>query len=141
LQYRSKNKSQYANCFHTSVAGHVSFGDSAKETVIKEAEEEIGLKMDKLKLTHMFDIEEALVVPETEEVDNKYRTVWGYVFEDENINILKSEEVESLKWLDIAKFEDGIKDGTWYSKMLQHDKSYYLKVIKHLNQLLEKNAQ
>ena len=44
LQFRGPEKKLAPNCWDTSVAGHISSGDSALVTAIREVEEEIGLR-------------------------------------------------------------------------------------------------
>lgn len=135
LQHRSKEKSQYADYYHLSIGGHVEYGDSAKETVLKEAEEELGIEFDKSKLTLLFDMQENVTVPEDGSSDNEYRTIWGYVLTDEKLGYLQTEEVESVLWMDMDEFEKEIRDGDLYSKMLPHSKEYYLKAISKVREL------
>ncbi len=44
LQQRSPDKDAFPNCFNTSCAGHVARGDTYEATVIREFEEELGIK-------------------------------------------------------------------------------------------------
>lgn len=44
LQKRSANKDSYPGCFDTSSAGHIAAGDEPLATIIRELEEELGIK-------------------------------------------------------------------------------------------------
>jgi isopentenyldiphosphate isomerase len=45
FQHRAKNKDTFPNLLDISVGGHVEIGDSYIETVIKEVDEETGVKI------------------------------------------------------------------------------------------------
>ena len=50
LQKRSKHKDKYPNLWCLSVGGHVTYGQSYKEAAQREAQEELGIEINELKL-------------------------------------------------------------------------------------------
>ena len=96
IQKTSVNrKSEYA-----TTGGHVTFGDTALKTVIKEAKEELGL-----------DLKES-EIKEIETVKGKYGYISIYYCNKE-IDIdkltIQEEEVESLHWMSIDEINELIK--------------------------------
>lgn len=132
LQYRSKQKSQYADCYHMAIGGHIEHGDSPLETVIKEGEEEMGIDIDEGSLRFLFNDSEKIVVPETGETDNEYRHIYLYNLMNEKYGDLDSAEVESLEWVSLNDLENMIRDEELYKQMLPHKKEYYYRVIEEI---------
>lgn len=96
IQKTSVNReSQYA-----TTGGHVTFGDTALKTVIKEAKEELGL-----------DLKES-EIKEIETVKGKYGYI-GIYYCNKEIDIdkltIQEEEVESLQWMSIDEINELIK--------------------------------
>lgn len=90
LARRHRSKSHHPRKWGPAVAGTVDEGEDYKENIIKEAEEEIGLKEIKPKLG-----------PKTK-TDNEFHhfTQWYILITDKNINEFKiqEDEVEEIKW-------------------------------------------
>ena len=88
-------KSEYA-----TTGGHVTFGDDALKTVIKEAQEELGLILNESD------------VKEIETITHKLAHVAIYYY-NKNIDInnlkIQEEEVESIHWMSIDEINDLIE--------------------------------
>jgi len=139
LQYRSANKSQYANCYHATVAGHIEYGDSIINTVIKEAKEEINFDINKSKLIKLFIEAESLIVPETGKHDNEYRHIFAYkINKNFKLNNLQVSEVQSLEWFKLVDLKEKLLNTDFYKKMLPHKLELYIKVIDMLIDLSNK---
>jgi isopentenyl-diphosphate delta-isomerase len=54
IQKRSPYKDKYPNLLTLSVSGHVDYGDSYIQTMIREAQEEIGLDLEKGEIKFLF---------------------------------------------------------------------------------------
>ena len=96
IQKTSVNrKSEYA-----TTGGHVTFGDTALKTVIKEAKEELGL-----------DLKES-EIKEIEIITHKLAHV-GIYYCNKEIDIdkltIQEEEVESLHWMSVDEINELIK--------------------------------
>ena len=82
---------------YATTGGHVTFGDDALKTVIKEAQEELGLEVKKEDLKEI----------ETLKQKYGYMTIYYY---NKNVDInnlkLQEEEVESVNWMSIDEIND-----------------------------------
>lgn len=82
---------------YATTGGHVTFGDDALKTVIKEAQEELGLEIKKEDLKEI----------ETLKQKYGYMTIYYY---NKNVDInnlkLQEEEVESVNWMSIDEIND-----------------------------------
>ena len=86
FQYTSKEKGS----IWATTGGHVKSGDDALTTAVIEVKEELGIKLDKNKLKHVF----------TGIKNDRILEVF-YIKQDIDIEslTLQKEEVESVKWL------------------------------------------
>ena len=84
-----------------TTGGHVSSGDDAVTTIVKEVKEELGYDIDKDKLKHVFT-----------GIKNSRIFEVFYIKEDINIDKLKlqKEEVEYVKWLSKSELRSMIND-------------------------------
>jgi len=88
--------------FWTIPGGHIDFGETSRESVIREIKEETNIDVEVVNLIKIYD--------------NPKRDPWGhiisiaYLCEPVNTNSLfiENEEVESLYWCDINKLPDNI---------------------------------
>ena len=86
---------------YATTGGHVTYGDNALKTVIKEAKEELGL-----------DLKES-EIKEIETVKGKYGYVSIYYCNkkiDINELTIQEEEVDSLYWMSIDEINELIKE-------------------------------
>jgi len=104
LQRRNLNKKAASGKIALAVAGHVDAGETEIHSVIRECEEEIGLKLNAKDVTFVTKIED--------EKDNKAekKLLYVYSYVHSNTNILKfkiqTEELDSILKI---KIDDGIK--------------------------------
>ena len=90
LARRHKNKSHHPRRWGPAVAGTVDEGESYKENIIKEAEEELGLK----------NIDPAIGLKREAKEKYHHFTQWYTMVLDEDISYFKiqEDEVEEIKW-------------------------------------------
>lgn len=89
------------NSEYATTGGHVTFGDDALKTVIKEAKEELGLELKKEELKEIEMVKY-----------NKAFVAIYYCKKDIDINKLKiqEDEVESIHWMSIDEINNLIKE-------------------------------
>lgn len=96
-----KTSPHRGNIFATT-GGHVSYGSTFKETVIKEVNEELGIDIS------------------NEEIKEVYTHIWEHYFQkvyylkkDININelIIQEDEVQYVEWMSKEKINKLIEDG------------------------------
>jgi len=97
LQKRSEGKSIFPNVWAPAVGGHISKGEGIVETAIREAEEEINIKIKPDQLKYLGIVKDSI------RFDKFYENEFIHVFiaEESHQDIdlqLKNEEVSELKW-------------------------------------------
>lgn len=100
FQKRSIKKRSNPGLWSTSVAGHIRYGYEAEEEMVREAEEEIGLKGVKL---HYLG-KELTIKPEERYYENWFMTEVRADYEFK----LNPEEVDEVKYFDQAGLEAAI---------------------------------
>ena len=97
LQKRSETKDLYPGLWDTAVGGHVGAGEKPEEAVLREAEEELGIKPDKLDFLFKYMNEN-----ETEtEVAVVYKSLYNGPFHIDNDEVIDGRfytisEIQSL---------------------------------------------
>lgn len=98
---RSKNKRHFPNIWGPSVAGSLEEGESYKDNIIKEAQEEIGVSLD-----------EVTIGPKIRESDD-HEFFCQYFFakiSSETELTLQESEVDEVRWVSLEKLKE------WYLK-------------------------
>ena len=99
LQQRSANKKLWPNLWDITAGGHVLTGELGYQSVIRETEEEIGIKLDKKDLEFI-----GASISENIKGDIINRHFNEYYIVHRNINIdeikLQEEEVQNIQWFD-----------------------------------------
>ena len=89
LQKRSKNKDILPEYWTVSVSGHVSYGDSYKQAVVREMKEELGVRLKpSLVMKKLFVTKE----------EQEYSAVYKAKYNGEKILFDKT-EVSKIKWV------------------------------------------
>ncbi|MDE5946599.1 MAG: NUDIX domain-containing protein [Oscillospiraceae bacterium] len=114
LQKRSKSKLLYSGLYDVSSAGHISAGEEARYSAVRELEEELGIKADPRNLEYIGNdkAESTFITPDGKQItDREITTIYVY---NKHIDIdslkLQESEVESVCWFDvdecIARIDD-----------------------------------
>ena len=111
LQKRAADKKFYPNTWDVSTAGNCHAGEIVEETTIREAKEELGLKISKDQLIFLFKCESPYKNPTINCHDNHLN--YTYLAEmDIDLSKLKlqKEEVTDIKFMDYKELEKHIKN-------------------------------
>ena len=109
MQKRSAHKKTWAGCWDFACGGHVDAGELGLFSVIREADEELGIKLEPNNVRYMCGYIS----------DNKNDKMWDrhfneyYVaFVDFDINEVKLQEneVDEIKWVDYIDFKKMVED-------------------------------
>lgn len=105
LQKRAPNKVVWPNIWDVAVAGHIIAGHKPKGTIIKEAEEELGIKINP-KNVDFYDLSKF----ENEMPGNWVNRVFIYSYVTQmDLDIseltLEKEETSEVRWVDLEKLE------------------------------------
>jgi len=129
LQYRAADKKVFPSCWDTSVAGHISAGDNAKTTAVREVVEEIGLKIFEEDLVYLGSFSEELPwLPGGKH--REHNTVFGI---KKNFNLsdlqIQQEELTDLKLISADELEVTLKDAKSRTELSGHkDKLFELAI-------------
>ncbi len=121
LQKRSSTKRLWPNLWDITAGGHVLAGEFGYQSVIREAEEEIGVKLDKNSLEF---IGATTSVNLKGDIINKHFNEYYVAHSDIDIKdvVLQKEEVQDIKWFSreevIARIKNNYeeltdKKGVW----------------------------
>lgn len=101
LQKRSASKDSYPLAYTTSCSGHVDSGETYEDALIRETEEELGIKLSIEDFKYVGKLEAG------EETGWEFTKV--YACRSEAIFNPPPDEVASLDWVEIKDFEADIK--------------------------------
>ncbi len=109
LQKRSDKVELMPNMWDASAAGHVKSGETALQTVIAEAHEELGLVISEHELTHAASAQAREVMYNGRIRNNEFKECF-VMFKDLALEDLKPEkkEVSEVKWIPLSEFKEAI---------------------------------
>lgn len=76
FQLRSKNKSSYPGLWDASVGGHISSGEGAVATAIRETGEELGVTIEEKDLKCIGTVPRSAVMKDGSYIDNEFKDVY-----------------------------------------------------------------
>ncbi|MDD4289853.1 MAG: NUDIX domain-containing protein [Patescibacteria group bacterium] len=96
LQKRSDAKEQYPGLWFYSLGGHVNSGENYLNSAIREANEEVGIKILENELIFL---DKALI---KNEENNHFETIYAYKYKNKYDTIkIANEELSGLMWINI----------------------------------------
>ncbi len=135
LQLRAAIKPNFPNCWDVSVAGHISSGETALQTAVREAQEELGINVQAEKLQHIgrfrIDYQHA-----EDYKDREFITIFACEILDEPLQAtLQEEEVADVTLIPLATVETELADAVLAKKYVPFNKAYAVEVFEKLNDL------
>lgn len=105
LQKRSKNKIRNANLWDVSVSGHVIFGESDINTLLRETKEEINFDISKNDINFLITYKESITFNKMF-IDNTIFNIYVCKLPIDDSMIKKEDfEVEELKFVDVKELK------------------------------------
>lgn len=124
LQLRAASKPNFPNCWDVSVAGHISSGETAKQTAVREAAEELGITVnqDDLHYVGRFRID----YRHAEDYwDREFITIYACALTEPLPDFsLQTEEVADVTAIPLAQVEAELADETLAKKYVPFNKAY-----------------
>jgi isopentenyl-diphosphate delta-isomerase len=141
LQKRHVSKVIRPNVWDVSAAGHIASGDTSKQTIIREAKEELGLNLNPqdLKLVGIKEVNEVMPGSWTHRVLN-----WTYITKmDLDISQLKLEddEVSDIRWLPVDEFEAELKDPQKKKLYTPSRLEFYEEIIREIRKRIKNGKE
>lgn len=105
IQKRHPDKDFYPGVWDLSVAGHVTAGDTSRQTVVKETREELGLELEASEFTFLFT--SIQTVQQGDIINNEFTDVY-ILRRTPELNSLKLQknEVTDIVWISKKKFRN-----------------------------------
>ncbi len=139
IQKRSINKKINPNIWDIiSVAGHVKFGESIEEAVIREANEELNLKLlkDNLKIHDVYYYEKEYKNLK----DAEFHHSFTYKVSSTEIDLkIQNNEVSDVNLISIKNLKDIIANNTPGYLVFNDMKGYYTKMISIIEKEITEN--
>ncbi|WP_298427898.1 NUDIX domain-containing protein [uncultured Kordia sp.] len=137
LQLRAAIKPNFPNCWDVSVAGHISSGETALQTAVREAAEELGITVQADQLQHIgrfrIDYQHA-----EDYRDREFITIFACEIPDKPLEVkLQDEEVADVTLMSLAKVEAELADAELAKKYVPFNKAYAVEVFEKLNTLFD----
>ncbi len=109
LQKRSANKKMWPNMWDITAGGHVLAGEFGFQSIIREAEEELGITLNKNDITF---VGSSISTNVQGDIVNNHFNEFYIVNKDIDETTLKlqEEEVSEVKWIDKNEIIEKIKD-------------------------------
>ena len=135
LQLRAASKPNFPNCWDVSVAGHISAGETAKQTAVREAEEELGIMVQAEKLQYIgrfrIDYQHA-----EDYRDREFITIFACEIPDGPLHIkLQVEEVADAALIPLTQVEAALANIELAEKYVPFNKAYADAVFAKLHAL------
>jgi isopentenyldiphosphate isomerase len=119
LQKRSMQVLTKPGLWDISAAGHVSAGETPKQSALRELYEEIGIKADPKDLKRVL-IKRYIGSPKRGYLDKEFDYV--YIFKHDLLpKNLQKEEVAAVRFVPMARFEKELRDPTTAKGIVPHD--------------------
>ena len=133
IQKRSKNKDAHPGLWDISAAGHIDIDESPETAAVREANEELGIDINRDKL-EFFDLKYINLKDKRHGIiDNEITYIYLYRF---NGNIkdfhIDPEEVSEIKYIDVDELKERLKNPETKINFVPFDISYYTPIIDHI---------
>lgn len=111
LQKRAPTKKVWPNIWDVAVAGHIAAAETPKETLVKEGEEELGIKVtqDNMEFIGLYGYEDP--VPPDGWMHRVF--IWSYILEtDLKVDdlVLEDSETSEVRWVHYDELDKEIND-------------------------------
>ncbi|MBI2013405.1 MAG: NUDIX domain-containing protein [Candidatus Colwellbacteria bacterium] len=122
VQKRSKIKVNYPDLWDISAAGHIFTGETSIEGGIREAKEELGIKLSKNEFEHLFVTTTDVVLNNGTYIEREFHDIF-LVRKDLDLSKLKlqKEEVQKVKFVSLDEL---LKDCDKKSVFVPHKDEY-----------------
>jgi len=127
LQKRAVSVTTWPSYYDVSTAGHIDHGETAVESAVREAREELGIDIEAETLRYLFSLRTPLTKNEIDHV---------YVHEvTDDIAVEFSDgEVELVEWLSLSILQDKLKNPGEH-KIVNQGHGYFTLLLDYLKQL------
>jgi len=106
IQKRSPEMDSYPNLWDISTAGHISAGEDSITSALREAEEELGLKLKAENFHYLFTAIQQALLQNGTYINNEYNDVYLVELDPASLKFnLQKEEVSETRWVPYQELE------------------------------------
>lgn len=138
LQKRAADKMTWPGRYDISAAGHIDLGEDPLTAAVREAEEEINLKISADKL-HSIGVHRAHLLAGEHAIENEFQFLYTLELPDETDFTLREAEVASVEWQSLEDFANGIKDQK--DRYVPHSYIYYATIITAIGRAAQQDPE
>lgn len=132
FQKRSPKVSVYSGYWDISSAGHISSGDEADESALRELQEELGLKVQVADLEKNQIRRQHQEVLENKWLNNEFDHIYFFNYEGDIKDLKYSDgEVSEARFFDISEVENLLNNPQSAENFVPHG-DYYFEIIKEI---------
>ena len=125
IQKRAAQKATFANLYDVSAAGHIDLGETPIDAALREAQEEIGLAVNKEDL-HLVGLDRSTIpVPGTDWIENEFCWLYTLRLDGEQNFTLAEDEVGTLFWKSLDEMKKDIQSPERRSQYTPHGTTYF----------------
>ncbi|MFK5880430.1 MAG: NUDIX domain-containing protein [Flavobacteriaceae bacterium] len=133
FQKRGAYKIAFPNLWDVSVAGHISAGETAINSAIRETEEEIGLTITKKALKKIGSFKK-IHQHRKDFIDNEIHLIYiGRLPIPLNPLKIQEEELSAIKLTPIDTFKKELKKTDFHKRYVSHSNEYYTFVLNEIS--------
>lgn len=135
MQLRAAIKPNFPNCWDVSVAGHISAGEIALDTIVRETQEELGITVSPKNIQQIgyfrIDYKHA-----EDYHDREFITIFACEIPDAPLQVkLQKEEVADVTFLSLSQLQAELADPELAEKYVPFNKAYAKDIFKKLQEL------
>ena len=134
LQRRAPDKLTWPNHLDISAAGHIDFGESPLGALLREAQEEIGLKLDTASVELLF-VHRAYLQAGAGIIENEFQWVYGYESTEEMQLTFADGEVVTAEWLPFKEFRELVRGASSQYQIVQHGDVYFMNLMAGISRM------
>jgi len=127
LQTRARHLPRKPGYLHASASGHVNLGESAKEAVIREANEELGVDLQPDTIRELFVLRGGAR-------KESFNYVFSCRFDDSSRLLINKSEVERVDWVSLEEFVEMVRTPDKF-KLIDLGSEYFEKLFALLKKL------
>lgn len=138
-QQRSHHARTWPDCWDVSAAGHVDEGETPLQAAVREATEELGVRVQAEHLHLLYAHRQWGIFFPNMIAEHEIQWVYGMPIERPEHFVLQEREVKAIRWLPLAELKRLVAKDPEKANVVPHGDVYYAELFRAI-ELLHKRA-